>query len=153
MSSPHRLVLLGSLLVAAAMPAQQPLREAVIGEVRDRDGKPWEGATVHLLHRAHPGLADPFEPPSFSVPERQVTAFVLKDPDGMPIANATLFVDRAPFAEPLATTGPGGELELLRAGAGRAMERSSMLDEAHAEFPVDQDIATAEKDPKPLDRG
>lgn len=54
----HALTLI--LIVAAdAAVAQQPLREPAIGEVRDRDGKPWAGATVHLLHRAHPGIVDP----------------------------------------------------------------------------------------------
>lgn len=43
----------------ARLPAQQPQREAAFGELRDRDGKPFGGATVHLLWRAHPAIVDP----------------------------------------------------------------------------------------------
>src|SRR5580765_8583721 len=39
--------------------AQEPPREASIGEVRGADKKPFAGATVHLLHRAHPSVLDP----------------------------------------------------------------------------------------------
>jgi hypothetical protein len=47
-----------ALLCTAAL-AQEPLREGSIGEVRGADKKPFAGATVHLLHRAHPGVLDP----------------------------------------------------------------------------------------------
>ncbi|MBK8101499.1 MAG: carboxypeptidase regulatory-like domain-containing protein [Planctomycetes bacterium] len=53
----HALTLV--LIVAADAATQQPPREPAIGEVRDRDGKPFAGATIHLLHRAHPGIVDP----------------------------------------------------------------------------------------------
>ena len=38
--------------------SQQLARERAFGLVRNRDGKPWVGAQVHLLHRAHPGVLD-----------------------------------------------------------------------------------------------
>ncbi len=48
-----------SLFLALAVVAQQPLRESGFGRVTDRAGKAWVGAAVHLLHRAHPAVADP----------------------------------------------------------------------------------------------
>jgi hypothetical protein len=39
--------------------AQAPPRDEVTGEVVDRDGKPWPGASVTLLHAAHSSLVDP----------------------------------------------------------------------------------------------
>jgi hypothetical protein len=47
------------VLLGAAALAQEPLRESSIGEVRGADKKPFAGATVHLLHRAHPSVLDP----------------------------------------------------------------------------------------------
>lgn len=45
-------------LFAALAPAQEPPREGIFGEVRTADAKPWVGATVTLLHVAHPALTD-----------------------------------------------------------------------------------------------
>ena len=52
---------------AGVAATQQPLREPAIGEVRDRDGKPWPGATVHFLHRAHPGIVEPTLTDAFDI--------------------------------------------------------------------------------------
>jgi hypothetical protein len=47
-----------AVLLACAV-AQEPARERAFGEVRGSDGKPFAGATVTLLHRAHPGVLAP----------------------------------------------------------------------------------------------
>ena len=46
------------LVLAFSLAAQEPARERAFGRVRGADGKPWGGATVHLLHRSYEGVLD-----------------------------------------------------------------------------------------------
>jgi hypothetical protein len=51
-------------LMLASMPfgpliAQEPRRETAFGEIRDAGGRPFAGATLHLLYRAHPAVTEP----------------------------------------------------------------------------------------------
>ncbi len=56
MATPRAVALL--LILVASLPAQEPPRDGIFGEVKDRDGKVFAGATVTLLHVAHPSLVD-----------------------------------------------------------------------------------------------
>ena len=53
-----RCAALFALLSTVAI-SQEAARDRGFGRVTDKDGKPWVGAEVHLMHRPHASIADP----------------------------------------------------------------------------------------------